>query len=351
MIKVFLINQEKIPHYRVPIYNYLCAYLRKEDYAMTVVSGGIQEGNSHKVEFDHKVISLSFLPLARAIIKENPAIVIYWIKLKYLYLFPMLFLIKILRKKSIYWGHGTDLYKTNAMLLKRFGHKMEFMLSDALILYAEHLKKKVERRFHEKIFVANNTLYFGKYEKRNVDKKKCLSKYHIHTSKNIICIGRMQRRKKLEDLFTAFRSMNRRELGLILIGPDDEQLLNEIGDANIYKLGPIYGEERLDLLSSADVFCLPGALGLSIVDALYCGLPVVTEEGEVSPETMYLKHGINGFVVPQGDVRQLAEKLTLLLGDDKLRGAFSQEARKEISSHGHIDRLCEGFRDALRHVS
>jgi len=348
MLKVLLINQDKIPHYRVPIYNYLTTYLKKESYALTVVSGGIQEGNRHKIEFDQIEISLSFPRLANIILKNTPEVIIYWVNLRYFYLFPTLLLIKILRKKAIYWGHGSDLYKTKAKRLKRFAYNIEFWLSDALILYGEHLKKNVNSRFYYKTFIANNTLYFNEYVSKSLDKKKCFSKYNISTAKNIICIGRMQKRKRLENLFKAFELMNLRNVGLILVGPDDDGILNEIQGMHVYKLGPIYGDERLDLLSAAEVFCLPGAVGLSIVDAFYCGLPLVTEDGEVSPEIMYLKDGVNGFIVPRGDVKQLADKLQLLLEDDMLRERFSKEARNEISTNGHIDRMCKGFSDALR---
>jgi glycosyltransferase involved in cell wall biosynthesis len=350
MIKVLLINQEEIPHYRVPIYNYLSTYLEKEGYALTLVSGGIGRGNKELVQFEHKVIRMSFLPLARAIINGNPTVIIYWVKLRYIYLFPMLILIKLLRKKAIYWGHGSDLYKNTALRLKKFGHKIEFMLSDALILYGEHLRKGVESRFYSKTFIANNTLYFGNYDVRPVDKQKCLARYKISTQKNIICIGRMQKRKKIENLIAAFSLINRKDVGLILAGPDEEGILEQFWSPNIFKIGPVYGDERLDLLSSADVFCLPGTIGLSIVDALYCGLPVITEVGEISPEIMYLKDGINGFAVAKDNVRLLADKIQLLLDDDKLREKFSNEARREIFTNGHIDRLCAGFCDALRFV-
>ena len=161
----------------------------------------------------------------------------------------------------------------------------------------------------------------------------------------------MQKRKRLDHLFRAFELLNRFDIGLILVGPDTDGILRDIHGDNIFKLDAIYGTEMLDLLFAADVFCLPGAVGLSIVDAFYCGLPIVTEDGDMSPEIMYLKDGINGFIVPKDDVHQLASKLQLLLEDDVLRERFSRAARKEIITNGHIDKMCQGFSDALLFVS
>ncbi len=350
MTKVLLINQERIPLYRVPVYSYLAGYLKREDFALTVVSEGTQEGNTHKVEFDHREIPLTFPKLARAILELDPEVIIYWVRLRHPYLFPMLFFIKLLGKKAVYWGHGSDLYGNKAIGLKNFANNIEYRISDALILYGEHLKKNVKSRFHHKTFIANNTLYFNGYQPLEVHKKRCLAKYNIKTPKNIIYMGRMQRRKRLEDLFKAFGLMNRPDVGLILVGPDMDGILDDIHGENIYKLGSIYGDERLDLFSAADVFCIPGAVGLSIVDAFYCGLPIVTEAGEESPESMYLKDGINGFIVPRGNLEQLAAKLQSLLDDDAMRGRFSLEAKKEISTNGNIEVMCKGFSDALRFV-
>jgi glycosyltransferase involved in cell wall biosynthesis len=74
---------------------------------------------------------------------------------------------------------------------------------------------------------------------------------------------------------------------------------------------------------------------------------LVTEDGDESAEIMYLRSGVNGFVVPRDNIPELAQKLLLLLDNNALRQQFSDAARKEIAENGHIDKLCGGFRDAL----
>jgi glycosyltransferase involved in cell wall biosynthesis len=350
LTKVVLINQEVIPPYRIGVYNYLSEYLKRHGFDLTVVSAGIPNGAEQQVTFKHEAISLGVVTLARLLVKMRPDVVIYWIRLRHAYLFPVLLLTKLLRKKAIYWGHGSDLAKGRGRNVRYFANWIEYRISDALILYAEHLRQNVGKRFHDKVFVANNTLHFDS-TRATLRKETCLLKYGITTSKNIICSGRMQRRKRVHQLIKAFERLNRRDVGLILVGPDTDGILQELKAPNIFKLGPIYGDERLDLLSAADVFCLPGAVGLSIVDAFYCGLPMVTEAGDDSPEIMYLKDGVNGFIVPRGDDRQLAKVLELLLDDESLRERFSKAARREIVTNGHIDRMCQGFAEALRFVS
>jgi glycosyltransferase involved in cell wall biosynthesis len=145
--------------------------------------------------------------------------------------------------------------------------------------------------------------------------------------------------------------MKRPDVGLIFVGPDPEGVLTDIKGENVFKLGPIYGDKRFDLLSAADVYCLPGAVGLSIIDAFYCGLPFVTEDGDPSAEIAYLKDSVNGFIVPPDNIPVMAEKLLFLLDNEGIRQKFSDAARKEVAENASIDRMCAGFRDALLYVT
>ena len=338
MKTVFLLNEGYTPHYRAPVYNHLSRVLRANGFALKVVSEGMQPGTSPKIEYEHANIHLSFFNIAKLILTQKPNVLIYWVRFRNLYLFPILFLCKLVRIPIVYWGHGSDLYQRNWIALKKSANNIEFIISNALILYADHLKKYVNPYFHKKSFIANNTLCFSEHVDVGLDKVEQLSKYNIRTRKNIVCMGRMQKRKRLDDLFTAFTSLNRKDVGLIFIGPDTDGILEGIHGENVFKLGSIYGNERLNILSAADVY------------AFYCGLPIVTESGDESPEIMYLKNGVNGFAVPRGDIRQLAEKLELLLDNSVLRNQFSMAAKTEISTNGHIDTMCNGFVNALSYV-
>jgi len=96
-----------------------------------------------------------------------------------------------------------------------------------------------------------------------------------------------------------------------------------------------------DLLAAADVYCQPNAspepFGIAIVEALYCGLPVIaTAEGGpaeiVSPEC--------GLLVPPDDRQALAEALTHLLTNAELRSRLSAGAPSRAGS------LCDPVRQA-----
>ncbi len=350
MTRVLLLHSGFIPHYRVPIYGALSAYLQRSGFDLVVASDRIQPGSPHPVEFQFEEGRLGVRQVASLLRRKQIDVVILFVDMRHPYLFPTYFLAKVLHGcKMIYWGQGLNL--ANPGGVKSALYRVEHTLCDAILLYAEHLRKYVAHRFHRKTFVANNTLCLNYPGLPPEKRSQVLAEYGVRTPKNIICVGRLQKRKRLDDLVAAHAAMRRPDIGLVLVGPDSENVLKDLQGSNVYHLGPVYGSKKFDLLSAADVYCLPGAVGLSIVDAFHCGLPLVTEAGDESAEMMYLKDGRNGFIVPRGDITALAGKLLLLLDDDGLRQRFSEAAKREIRENGSVDKLCAGFRDALLYVT
>jgi glycosyltransferase involved in cell wall biosynthesis len=342
-----LVNEGKMPHYRIPVYNYLDGFLARNGYTLLVASEGAQNESPHAICFQHEQMVLCFSNLKRLFGREKPDAALLWLG-PHMYMILLHIYFKWKKIKVIHWGHRRPMHRH--IRLKNILYNLDHWLDDAVVVYAEELRAYIWNRFQRKTFVANNTLNLTEYKEHALSRDEIKRKYNIPTAKNIICMGRMHRRKRIGDLVEAFRELNMDDVGLILVGPDPDGILNHIDGRNIFKLGPVHGDESLDLLSASDVYCLPGAVGLSIVDALYCGLPVITENVIHGPEIMYLKNGINGFITPVGDVAQLVSKLKLLLTDDEMRSRFSMAAKDEIMTSGHIENMCKGFLSALQYV-
>jgi glycosyltransferase involved in cell wall biosynthesis len=351
MKRVLLIHCRSIPHYRIPIYSFLSKYLPKYGFDLTVISDDIQADNPHSIDFKHVAMPLSSLSIARFARGHSIDVIILFVDMRHAYLFPTYFIARgLFGRKMIYWGQGCDLLDRRSRI-KNFAFIAEQALCNSLILYAEHLKKYIPTRFHGKTFVANNTIAIDYQGLPAGARERILAKHGVVTKKNIICIGRIQKRKRLDHLIEAHSRMNRADVGVIIAGPDPDGILRDVDAKNIYKLGPIYGDNKYDLLSAADIYCLPGAVGLSIVDAFYCGLPLVTEEGDESAELMYLRNGVNGFMVPEDDIDELGRKLTLLLDDNLMRKRFSENAKREFEENASLEKFGSGFRDALLFVT
>jgi glycosyltransferase involved in cell wall biosynthesis len=353
MNDVMLIHDDKmqLPIYRVHIYRYLREFLKANNYNLTIIADGVFASAINPLDFPLYRMKLGLGTLIRLVRNHNPRVCILVVNHSKSYFFPFLIYLRIKNIKAITWTHGVNLQRKNSKL-SEFAHYLEHELCNAIILYADHLKRYIAKSHRSKVFVANNTLNLTGFSPQEIDKKAILTKYGIYTQKNIIFVGRIQKRKRIYDLLAAFELLKDRRYGLVIVGPDEEGLIASLDRKNerVFLIGPLYGKDVLELLSSCDVFCIPGAIGLSIVDAMYCGLPVITERLDHGPEIMYLHEGGNGFVVEKGDCSALAGQLDLLLGNDQLRLQFSRRAKEEISARGHIDNLSKGVLRSLDHV-
>jgi N-acetyl-alpha-D-glucosaminyl L-malate synthase BshA len=127
-----------------------------------------------------------------------------------------------------------------------------------------------------------------------------------------------------------------REIPSILImvgdGPDRllaEQEARDLGvSENVFFLGRL--ESVAPLLSSADLYLLPTnseSFGLSALEALACGVPVIGADVGGLPEVV--RHGETGFLCEPGDVDGMARAGIALLGDDERWRAASHLAARD----------------------
>jgi glycosyltransferase involved in cell wall biosynthesis len=83
------------------------------------------------------------------------------------------------------------------------------------------------------------------------------------------------------------------------------------------------------LYARADIFTFPtraDVLPLVIMEAMASGLPVITTA--VGAVCEQVDEGVNGFLVPPGNARALAEVTLRLVKDTQLRNRMSIDARR-----------------------
>lgn len=75
------------------------------------------------------------------------------------------------------------------------------------------------------------------------------------------------------------------------------------------------------------IFAMPSrgeGFGLVFLEAMACGKPVIGGNHGGTPDV--IDDGVNGYLVPYGDVGQLVDRLTRLLSDDSLRHSMGAQA-------------------------
>jgi glycosyltransferase involved in cell wall biosynthesis len=94
----------------------------------------------------------------------------------------------------------------------------------------------------------------------------------------------------------------------------------------------------VDLYDRADVFVLPSlgeCFGIATVEAMAAGLPVVASD--VGGTADIVDEGVNGYIVPAGDVRALAGALDGLIGDPARRAAMALRSRALAEERFDLD--------------
>ena len=180
------------------------------------------------------------------------------------------------------------------------------------------------------------------------------SEHGLEGSRVVLSSGKLVPRKRQGDLVAALaRSADRSEIALVLLGtgPDQDALrdASERSGVRLVLPGFVSPAELLPWYLLADVYAHVSDFDphpLAISEAVHSGLPVIVSDrvGSWGP-TDDVVAGVNGLVVPTGDVDALAAALDRLLGDDGERAAMaaaSAQRGQELQAAAY-----RGFADAL----
>jgi glycosyltransferase involved in cell wall biosynthesis len=192
------------------------------------------------------------------------------------------------------------------------------------------------------------------------DKIRVVPPNAIERNVDILFMAALLPEKGIFDLVDAFVIV--REVcpsaRLIMCGTGLDQELRERvaskGLAGAVQLpGWISGDDRNTFFGQAAVFCLPSradTFAMANLDAMAAGLPVVSTFHGGIPEVV--QDGVNGLLVPTGDIGELAKKLIVLLKNPPLRVSLGQAgariARERFSTERMIAELLALYKELGR---
>ena len=161
----------------------------------------------------------------------------------------------------------------------------------------------------------------------------------------IISVARFVEKKGLPILIDACRILRERGLDFRceIIGKGElrHSLVCQVRDANlggyVRLLEPLPQQEIVRHYQNAHLLALPCIVGqdgnrdglpVSIVEALACGLPVISTAVTGIPEAVH--HGVNGLIVPEGDAPGLANAIEQVMRDTDLYMGLRSAARPSV---------------------
>lgn len=158
----------------------------------------------------------------------------------------------------------------------------------------------------------------------------------------LLFVGRLERRKGLEQLIRAFIRLKTRrgDVRLLVVGEGPERdrcqaLVPARLRSDVVFLGRVGQDDLPRFYRSADVFVAPAlggeSFGIVLIEAMAAGTPVVASD--IPGYRSVVRDDLHGRLVPPGDPSALAEALESLLDNPSRRRAMGQEAQRHVQGY------------------
>ena len=121
---------------------------------------------------------------------------------------------------------------------------------------------------------------------------------------------------------------------------------------NFQWLGALeYPDKVRDFLTEIDVYALLSGIDMSpltLLEAQLMEKPVIATNVGGIPELM--KDGETGFLVTKNNPEELAEKISILVNDNKKSESMSKKGKDFVSTNFNWDKICHDFLDCLKNM-
>lgn len=154
----------------------------------------------------------------------------------------------------------------------------------------------------------------------------------------VLSIGELNTNKNQKTIIKALSMIKDQDVHYLLCGKGDQlealtQLANDLNvSKRVHFLG--YRTDVVDICSQSDIYVMPShreGLPVSSLEAMYCGLPLVTSN--IRGLTDVMEDGKSGFLCSPDDSKAFAKSIQILKANKKLREACSKRNKEFVKKY------------------
>lgn len=166
-------------------------------------------------------------------------------------------------------------------------------------------------------------------EQKNIREEIGLSKEDFI----VLSVGELNENKNHRVIIRALAQLNDKSIHYVICGKGDQlnnliSLSKELGvESNVHFLG--YRTDVVDIFNQSDLFAFPTyreGLGLAALEAMYCGLPLVTSNSRGPVD--FMKNGETGYICDPNKPEEFAKAISDIKSDKHLRIKMSENNKK-----------------------
>lgn len=238
---------------------------------------------------------------------------------------------------------------------RRFSYKVFISQIKKIVSVSEDIQSLLREEL--KLAPQKIKLIYNGIDTRKFEGKKNLEKIRkeLNLSPDELILGNVGNLREVKDHHTLLLSFGRvssifPQAKLLIIGEGELKsslikLCTELELENrVLFLG--YREDVSSLLNLIDIFVLSSRLegcSISILEAMASEKPVVATRVGGNPELIL--EGKTGFLVPSAEPEKLAEKIILMLKDEKLRRKMGEEGKKRVKEKFSLERMLKNYEE------
>jgi len=234
------------------------------------------------------------------------------------------------------WGNYWYRYLGNFKgLIAKFIEKMVIRLSNNIIVHSLMIKDEITKHITKKqnVRIISNGVDLKFIEAISPSQEKT----------DLIFLGRLIKDKNVDILIKSVlrikKELNDIKCLIIGEGPERENLIKlcdglNLKDNVIFKDFFEY-EKAISCMKASKIFVFPSTregFGIVVLEAMACGLPVITVSHSMNAAIELIGDGQNGFICKL-DEKEISEKTLELLRDEKLRNSIADFAKRYVKDY------------------